>query len=165
MTTPVIPSTKWEQAVSQADRQGHQLWSLVTGVAEHDALIACSHLVEGVTGVVIGLIHALGDIRRLLVEGHQHSAAVGIKTTRFGAAVTDIGDHTPHQGVEVHPRSSGDLAGDQAEARVDHGFASHAAGWILLEQRIKNGIADLIADLVGMSLGDGFRGKDVPGHA
>ena len=115
--------------------------------------------------MVIGLIHALGNVRRLLIEGHQHSAAVGVKTTRFGTAVSDIGDHTAHQGVEVHARCGGDFAGDDAEACVDHCFASHAAGWILRQQRVEHGITDLIADLVGMSLGDGLRSKDVPGHA
>ena len=149
------------QAVSQADRQRHQLRRFIAGIAEHDSLVAGTHEIEGIAGVVIGLIHTLGDVGRLLIESHQHGAAVGIEATGAGAAVTDLLDHTPHQGVEVHPSGGGHLAGDQAQARVHHGFAGHTRGGVLGEQRIEHRIAHLITDLVGVTLGHRFRGEHV----
>ena len=152
------------QPVGQADRQGHQLRRFIAGVAEHDPLVAGADAIEGIAVVVVGLVHALGDVGGLLVEGHQHGAAVGIEAAGAGAVVADALDHAPHQGVEVHPGRGGDLAGDQAQARVHHGFAGHPAGGILLQQGIQHRITDLIADLVGMALGHRFRGEDVTSH-
>ena len=81
--------------------------------------------------MVIGFIHPLGDVGGLLIQGHQHGAAVGIEATGPGTAVADLLDHAPHQAVEVHPGLGGHLAGDQAEAGVDNGFTGHPGSWIL----------------------------------
>ncbi len=112
--------------MGQADRQGHQLGGLVAGITEHDALIACSHQIEWVPLVVVGFVHPLSDVRRLLVEGHQHRAAVGIKAPGSGAAVADLLDHAAHEGVEVDPCRGGYLTCDQAQPGVHYRFASHA---------------------------------------
>ena len=50
------------QPVGQADGQGHQLRGFVAGVAKHDALIARPNQIEGVAGMVVGLIYALGNV-------------------------------------------------------------------------------------------------------
>ena len=152
------------QPVGQADGQRHQLGRLVAGVAEHDALVAGSHQIQRVAVVVVGLVHPLGNIGRLLIQGHQHGTAVGIETTSAGTGVADLIDHAPHEGVEVHPGGGGDLTGDQAEARVHHGFAGHSGGRILGQQGIQHRIAHLITDLVGMPFGHRLRGEDVSGY-
>jgi len=48
-----------------------------------------------------------------------------------------------------------DLAGGQ------HGLDCNAALGILLKQIVEDGVTDLGSHLVGMTLGDGFRGKEV----
>lgn len=50
------------QPVGQADRQGHQLRRFIAGVAEHDSLVAGANAIEGIAVVVVGLVHALGDV-------------------------------------------------------------------------------------------------------
>ena len=115
--------------------------------------------------MVVGLVHALGDVGGLLVEGHQHRTAVGIEATGPGAAVTDLLDHVAHQVDEIHLRLGGHLTGDHAEAGVHNGLAGHTAGGILGQQSIENGVAHLVADLVGMPFGDGLRRKDVTAHS
>ena len=149
------------QAVGEADRQRHQLGRFIAGIAEHDSLVARADQIEGITVVVVCLIHPLGDVGRLLIEGHQHGAAVGIEAAGPGAAVADPFDHAPHERVEVHPGGGGDFAGDQAEAGVHNGFAGHPGGGILSKQGIEHRVAHLVADLVGMALGDRFRGEDI----
>ena len=44
------------------------------------------------------------------------------------------------------------------------GLAGHAAVGILLEDRVQNRVGDLVADLIGMSLGNGFRSKQMSCH-
>ena len=153
------------QAVGQADRQGHQLGGLIAGVAKHDPLISRTDQIQGVAVVVVGLIHPLGDVRRLLIQGHQHRTAVGVEAAGAGTGVADLVDHPPHQGVEVHPGRGGDFAGDQAEARIHHGFAGHPGGRVLGQQGIEHRIAHLVTDFVGVTFGYRLGGEDVAAHA
>ena len=90
------------EPVGQADRQRHQFRGFVAGVAEHDSLVSSPHQIQRIAGVVIGLVHTLSDIRRLLVESDQHSTAIGVESTGTGAAVSDLLDHVAHQVDKVH---------------------------------------------------------------
>jgi len=153
------------QPVGEADRQRHQLRCLVAGVAEHDSLVACSHQIKRIACVVVGFVDSLGDVGGLLVESHQHRAAVGIESTGPGAAVTDLLDHIANQVDEIHLCFGCHLTGDHAETGVHDGLAGHAAGGILGQQSIENGVADLIADFVGMPFRNGLGRKDVTAHS
>ena len=67
------------EPVRKRDRQRHQCLRLVGGVAEHHSLIAGAGdvelvLVASVGARLIGLVHALCDIRRLLVDRVEHRA-------------------------------------------------------------------------------------------
>ena len=104
--------------------------------------------------MVVGLINTLGNVGRLLVEGDQHGGTASIEAAGPGAGIADPLDHTPHQAVEIHPCVGGDLAGDQAEPSVHYGFAGHPARGILGEHRVQNGVAHLVADLVGVPFRD-----------
>ena len=104
--------------------------------------------------MVIGLVHTLSDIRRLLVESHQHGTAVGVESTGTGAAVSDLLDHVAHQVDEVHLSFRGHFTGDHAQTGVHHRFAGHTAGGILRQESIKHRVTHLIADFVWMSFGN-----------
>ena len=52
-------------------RQRHAVGSLVTSVAEHDALVARAHV-----HLVFPDVDAARDVRRLLVDAHEHLAGV-----------------------------------------------------------------------------------------
>ena len=100
--------------MGEADGQRHQFRRFIAGVAEHDSLVPGPYQIKGVAGMVIGFIHSLSNIRRLLVESHQHRTTVGIEATGTGAAVTDLLDHIAHQVDEVHLGLRGHLASDHA---------------------------------------------------
>ena len=59
-----------EDAMGQGDRQGHQFGRVVAGVAEHQALVAGPDLLAR----CLVLVHALGDVRALPVQGDHHRA-------------------------------------------------------------------------------------------
>ena len=65
---------------------------------------------------------------------------------------------------DVHVAVGGDLAHDVDQAGGGAGLAGHAAVGILLEDRVQNRVGDLVADLIGMSLGNGFRSKQMSCH-
>jgi hypothetical protein len=73
--------------------------------------------------------------------------------------VADAADRLAGDRGNVHIGLSGDLARDHHEARVDQALAGDAAGRVVLHHGVEDAIRDLVADLVGMALGDGLGGE------
>ena len=145
----------------QRDGQGHQLRGLVAGVAEHHALIAGA-VVQTVVRLALldlqTLVHAHGNIAGLLVNVGDDAAGIAVKAV-LGAVVADVADDLPRDLGDIHIAVGGDLAHDVYQTSGRRGFAGYAAIGILGQNGVQYGIGDLIADLVGMTLGHGFRGK------
>ena len=133
--------------MGQRDGSRHQLGGLVGGIAEHHALVA------GAAGV-----NALRDVARLLVDGRDHGAGVGVEAVE-GVVVADGGDDAAHEALEVDVGLGGDFAGDDHQAGGRQGFCGDAAVGILLQAGVQNGVGNLVGNLVGMAFGDGLRGK------
>ncbi len=147
------------QIMGVADRGGHKLLRFVAGKAEHHALIACAG-----GFVVIGRVYAHGDILGLLVYGGQHGAGVSVEASLRGV-VADVQQGAASDLGDIHVAVAGDLAGHQDHAGSSQGFTGHAGHGVLRQKGVQNAVRDLVADLVGMSLGDGFRGKDSFHHS
>ena len=148
------------QLVGQGDGQGHELGSLVAGVAEHETLVARAG-VESVRLTVLGLqglVHAHGDIGGLLVDGGDDGAGVAVKAV-LGTGVSDLADGLADDLLEVHGSLGGDLTHDGHKAGGAEGLAGHAGHGILAEQLVQDGVGDLVGNLVGMTLGHGFAGE------
>ncbi len=150
--------------VGHVDRQRHEHVGLVARVAEHHALVAGALLVElvlftGGTGPdLFGVVDALGDVGRLLVERHHHTAGVAVEAERF-VVVADPVDGGSHHTGDVHVGLGGDLARNDGQAGGDEGLAGDPAHRVLLEQGIEDGIADLVSHLVGVPLGHRLGGE------
>ena len=110
----------------QHDRQRHQLFGLVAGVAEHQALVA------GAAGV-----DAHGDVGRLLVDRREHRAGVGVEAV-LRAGVADVADRLAHDFLEVDDGVGRDFAGDDDEAGGDQRFAGDAALRVLREDGVED---------------------------
>ena len=71
------------QSLGNRDRQGHQHVGVVTGVSEHQALIAGALSVQLVGAVIaallIGIVDALGDIGRLRADGDLNATGVAVE--------------------------------------------------------------------------------------
>ena len=73
--------------------------------------------------------------------------------------VANVYDHLPGDSGDVNVRLGADLAHAQDHTGGAAGFTSHSALRILFQDRIQNGIGDLVTDLVRMSLSDRFGRK------
>ena len=147
--------------VREHDRQRHQLVRLLRGVAEHHPLVARALLVERIHDAALLLERmrdALRDVGRLLVDGDDHAARVGVEP-ELRARVPDLADPLPHQTRDVDIRRRRDLAGDDDEAGRDQRLTGDPPGRIVGEDRVQDAVRDLIGDLVRVSLGDRFRGE------
>ncbi len=144
------------QPVGQSDGVGHQFRRLIGGISEHHALVSRAdglQLLVGHLGLpgLQGLVHAHGDVRGLLVQGHHHGAGITVKS-HLGVIVPDFIHRLPDDGGNVQIGSGGDLTCHQYEAGAAGGLAGHAAHGVLLHAGIQDGIRHCVAELVGMSL-------------
>jgi hypothetical protein len=79
---------------------------------------------------VDGPVDALRDVARLLAVGHDHRAGVRVEADlRIG--VPDALDGLARDGVEVHARVGGDLAGEHDEVVLDERFGGDARARVL----------------------------------
>ena len=150
------------QLLGQGDGQGHELLGLVAGVAEHHALVAGAVVQAVVLSALLGLqalVHAHGDVGGLLVDGGDDSAGVAVKA-ELGAVVADIPHHVPGDLGDVHVAAGGDLTHDVDQTGGHSGLAGHTGGGVLRQNGVQHRVGDLVADLVGMSFGHGFRSKE-----
>ncbi|GAA3063183.1 hypothetical protein GCM10020000_53180 [Streptomyces olivoverticillatus] len=156
------------EAVGEGDGQRHQLGGVVAGVAEHQALVAGALLVEVVRGavdaVLVGGVDALRDIGRLGADGYRDAAGSAVESLGRGV-VSDAQDGVADNGRNIGVGGGGDFARDMHLAGGDQGFDGDAGAAVLGEERVEDGVADLVGDFVGMAFGDRLRGEQATGHA
>jgi hypothetical protein len=169
--------------VCEVDRRRHERALLVdlalgAGVAEHHALVAGAFLFLAL--LLLG-VDAHGDVGRLAVQQHLD---VGAVIREAVLVVADVLDHTagdlgdllavdhrhPVNHLEQlaaafarHHDLVGGAKGFAAEPGVDLAVVGDAEFHILLEERIENGIGNLVGDLVRMAFGYGFTGEQEVG--
>src|SRR5262249_35504327 len=127
------------ELVADHDRQGHQFGGFVAGVAEHHPLIA------GALILVFSLIDAHGDVGGLAVNRLNEFRLVGVEE-HFLPVVTDFGHGAARDGLIIDNAPRGYLAGEDDQVGRGQALAGNAAVGILLQQRVEDGVADLIAN-------------------
>jgi hypothetical protein len=148
--------------VGERDGQGHQLGGLAAGEPEHHPLVAGPQL-EGWRGVVAHLersVDALGDVRRLALNRHERPARLVIEAV-VRPRVADVADRVTDDRLEIDVGVRRDLAEDEDEPGGRCGLAGDARLRIVTDDLVQDGVRDLVAHLVGVALGDRFRGEQV----
>ncbi len=155
------------QAVRQEDRQRHEGRRLVGGVAEHQALVAGALPVQLVVVALhpglVRRVDTLRDVRGLRADGHRHAAGGAVEAL-LGGVVADLQDLAADQVRDVRVGLGRDLAGHMHQAGGDQRLDGDPGGRVLAQKRVENGVADLVSDLVGVTLGHGLRGEQATGH-
>jgi len=77
-----------------------------------------------------------------------------------GVRVADLGDALAGDARDVDARGRRDLAADHDDARGQEGLAGDAAGRIIGQDRVEDGVRDLVGHLVGMTLRHGLGGEE-----
>ena len=151
----------------QVDRQRHQLGRVVAGVAEHQALVAGALLVEQVAdlagAVLVRGVDALGDVGRLRADGDRDTAGAAVEAL-LRPVVADLEDGLAHDPRDLDVGRRRHLAGDVHEPGRDHRLDGDARLRVVGEEGVEDRVADLVADLVRVSLGDGLGREQPCGH-
>ncbi len=144
----------FHQPMRHRDRQRHGLRRLVARESEHQALIAGAlFLVEA-----FALGDALRDVRRLRLDRGQHGAHVAVEAD-LGAVVADVERGLSRDFHIVGTRLAGYLAGQNYQAGLGEGLERDPRVGVFLEQRVEDGIRNLVAHFVRMAFGDRLGGE------
>ena len=135
------------ELVRQRNRRRHQFLGFIARKPKHHSLVA------GAAGV-----HAHGDVAGLAVDAGNHGAGVGIESIER-VVVADGGHRAPHDALKVYVGFGGDFAGDDDQTGGGQSFASDAAGDVVGQAGVKNGVGNLVRDFIGMAFGHRFGSK------
>jgi hypothetical protein len=121
--------------------QGHEGLSLISGIAEHDALVTGTNLLE------LGGIDGLGNVGGLLLNGNNDVASAVVKTLG-DIVVSNVLQGLADDLLVVDGGRGGDLAKDHDHAGLGAGLASNTGSRILTDAGVKDSIRDLVTDLI-----------------
>ena len=123
-----------ERQVRQVQRQGHVVFRIAAGVAEHHALVAGA--------LVLGLFaaDAAADVAALLVDGGKHTARIAVEHV-FRLVVADTLDGVAHDGLDVDIGIfRADFAADDHQSGGAEGFTGNVCVRVLAEEFVKDGV-------------------------
>ncbi len=153
---PLLAALGQAQAEVMGQHYGerHQLRRLRAGEAHHDPLVA---------GTLVG---ADGGcyLRRLLLDGDDDPAAIAVEPV-LGLGVADVADDLAGYAGVVHVVMGGYLAQDDHQAGGGGDLAGHVGLGIAGQDLVQDGVRYLVAQLVGVPLGDRLRGHVQGGRA
>jgi hypothetical protein len=149
--------------MGERDRKRHQLRRLAAGEPEHHPLVAGAQLAaRGVLADLQRRVDALGDVRRLALDRDERAAGLVVEAV-LGLRVADVADGFADDRLEVDVGVGRDLAEDEDETGRRRRLTGDAGIRVLADDRVQDRVRDLVAHLVRMPLGDGFRGEQVLG--
>ena len=82
----------------------------------------------------------------------------------IGVDIADAPHRLAHLLAKVETGVARDFTGQNHQVAFGERLTCHPAEWILLEARIKDVIADGVANLIRMAFGDRLGRKDVSAH-
>ena len=156
------------ERLGDLDRQRHQLGGVVAGVAEHQPLVTGALLVHRVDGLLqarlVAGVDALGDVTGLATD-RDHDAAGRAVEALVGVVVADVEDLLTHDRLDVDVAGRGHLAGHHHQSRGQQRLDRDPRVRVLAQHLVEDSVADLVGDLVRVTLGHGLGGEQASRHA
>ena len=142
------------ELVSKHNRGGHELRGLLAGEAEHHSLVSRALLALELVETLSD--DALVDVGGLVVDHVQDGHGVVVKAVVRVGISDSLGDVARNL-LHVNVCFGGNLAADKDQGLAGERLRRHVALRVLLEAFVKDSVADLVAELVGVSLANGLR--------
>lgn len=146
------------ELVGEDQSQRHELRGLVGSVTEHDTLVTSTMVLD------VTVVKTLSNVGRLLLNSDEDVAGLVVESL-LGVIVTDVLDGVSDDLLVVELSLGGDLTEDHDHTGLGGGLTGDLGVRVLLETGIEDGIGDLVADLVWVTLTDGLAEKMNSGKA
>ena len=140
------------------DRRGHELGRFITGITEHQTLVACA-LFGSVFAFRRAGINALRDVRRLRSNRINYEDFVRMEHVVV-VGIADVANRFARDGIEIEFRLGGNFTTDNHEVGLGVGFARDTAVLVLRKAGIQHVIGNSIAHFVRMAFANGFGRED-----
>mmetsp|Transcript_17406 Transcript_17406/g.25745 ORF Transcript_17406/g.25745 Transcript_17406/m.25745 type:complete len:244 (-) Transcript_17406:96-827(-) len=138
-------------------RQRHERFRLVRGVSKHDTLISSTNVFHARS------INRLGNIRRLFLDSDNNIASLVVKALS-GIIVSNVLDGIANDLFVVDRGGSCDFSKNHNHARLAACFACNTRRRVSSDASIEDGVRDLIAELIRMSLVNGLGSEQKGRH-
>mmetsp|Transcript_22011 Transcript_22011/g.46323 ORF Transcript_22011/g.46323 Transcript_22011/m.46323 type:complete len:350 (+) Transcript_22011:269-1318(+) len=137
---PVLPHRRQPRAQPRRQHvtQRHILRRLRASIPKHHRSIPRPHLLR------LRPIHALRDVRTLLLQRHDNVAGLVIQPLRR-VVVAGVADGVAYDLLVVDGGGRGDFAEEEDHAGFGDGFAGDAGGWVEGEAGVEDGVGDGVA--------------------
>lgn len=146
-----------QDLVGQREGQGEQLGCLVGGLAEHDALVTGSQVVEVLLDLLflghlaLAVRHRLVDLSGLLLDLDHDLHAFLVESFLF-VILTDLLADIAHNLFLVHLCVRGDLSKHHGHSRLGAALARYVRQGVLSKAGVQHCVRQLVAHFVWMSL-------------
>lgn len=132
----------------------HHFGCLIGGISEHVSLISSTNFFDGAS-----FMNSLSNIGALLFDGDQNVASLVIES--LGRIIeSDSLNGITDDLLVINLGLGGNFTENEDHSSLGCGFTSNFAVWVFGEASIQNGVGDLIADLVRVSLSYALRGEE-----
>merc|ERR1719253_767376 len=123
----------------------HETFGFISGVSKHNSLVTGSNILN------FHGIYGLGNIGRLLLNGNNNITGLVVKTFS-GIVVSNVLNCVTDNLFVVYGSSSGDFSKDHYHTSFTASFASNTTGFVSSNTCVKNGIGNLVTELIGVTL-------------
>mmetsp|Transcript_115276 Transcript_115276/g.187824 ORF Transcript_115276/g.187824 Transcript_115276/m.187824 type:complete len:299 (+) Transcript_115276:352-1248(+) len=141
------------QARSHGVRQGHAIFSLITGIAKHDALIASANI-----HLVFANVNTTCNVRTLFVDSHNNLACLVAQALAVNAGQiinegikSDAKNNPSDNLLVVNLGLSSDLTHHSNHVILCCRLTRNLAFWILGQTSVQDSVRHLITELVWMT--------------
>ncbi len=151
---PAYFSKLHKKNMAEIQRQRHIVGSLVDSESKHHALVACTLV------FLYFAVDSAVDVGALFVEGRQDAACIAVKA-EVAAVISYVGNHLAGHSLQVDVCFGIDFPGDNYLTGGDKSLACHLRLRVLGKELVEYGVAYLVGNLVGMTLGHRFRREEI----
>merc|ERR1719253_110645 len=123
----------------------HETFGFISGVSKHNSLVTGSNILN------FHGVYGLGNIGRLLLNGNNNITGLVVKTFS-GIVVSNVLNCVTDNLFVVYGSSSGDFSKDHYHTSFTASFASNTTGFVSSNTCVKNGIGNLVTELIGVTL-------------
>lgn len=138
------------ELVGEHESEGEELGGFVGGITEHDTLVTGTKLLESLL-----VVETLSDIRGLLLNGNEQVQGLVVEALG-GVIVTNVLDGVTDNLLVVKLGLGGDFTENHDHAGLSGSLTSNLGEGVLSQAGVEDGIGNLIGNLIGVTLTDGF---------
>jgi len=139
-----------DQSVGKNVSQRHELWSFISGVTEHVALISSANFLWRLLSHAVDRVCDLGA---LFSDRNDDGASLEVESL-IRVVESDLLDGVTSHDLVVDHSHAGNLTNDEDASSAGGTLAGDLRVGVDRQGRIKNGIGDLVAELIGVSGAD-----------